>query len=393
MNSLLKNPRRASVIGCPSPVPPMAFHEIANLFPLMAESELSDLAVDIKTNGQREPILTFEGKILDGRNRFLACELVGVKPRLEAFANGSPMAMVISLNLKRRHLTDSQKACVATEALPWLEKEAKDRKVAAGKQTGRGHRKVCPKIDEPFPDRSDTQAGKLLGVSRSYVAAAKAFKTKAPDLFEQVKRGEKSLSQARRERNEQQRESRRAANRVKVSTAPSLEKNSAKFATILIDPPWDCADEGDKDPLGRGRPDYATMTLDELLQLPMEQLSDTDCHLFCWITNRSLPKGFGLLEHWGFRYVTALTWPKPSFGLGSYFRGQTEHILFGVKGSQHLMRKDASTLLPAWKRGPNGHSSKPVEIHEFIESCSPGPYLEMFSRTKRVDWMTWGESL
>jgi N6-adenosine-specific RNA methylase IME4 len=76
--------------------------------------------------------------------------------------------------------------------------------------------------------------------------------------------------------------------------------------------------------------------------------------------------------------------------MGNYFRGQTEQILFAVKGSQPLKRKDVGTLFTA-PRGPNGHSSKPVEFYDLVESCSPGPFLEMFSRSKRDGWVAWGE--
>ena len=157
----------------------------------------------------------------------------------------------------------------------------------------------------------------------------------------------------------------------------------------MIDPPWDWGDEGDVDQLGRARPTYGTMTFDELLALPVGERADVDCHLYLWITNRSLPKGFALMERWGFRYITALTWCKPSIGMGNYFRGSTEHVLFGVRGSQQLKRKDVGTWFAA-PRGPNGHSSKPGEFYPLVESCSPGPYLEMFARSERAGWLSWG---
>ena len=78
-----------------------------------------------------------------------------------------------------------------------------------------------------------------------------------------------------------------------------------------------------------------------------QDFANTDCHLYLWTTNRSLPKGFQLLEAWGFRYVTMLTWVKPHFGMGNYFRGQTEHVLFGVRGSLALKRKDQGTVFSA----------------------------------------------
>lgn len=204
------------------------------------------------------------------------------------------------------------------------------------------------------------------------------------------RRAELTTTGALRIVKELEREAKRQENAQHVATVITTDAIPAEFTTIVIDPPWDWGDEGDVNQLGRAKPDYATMSIEQLHALPVGEISDVDCHIYMWITNRSAPKGFALLDSWGFRYVTMLTWPKPSFGMGNYFRGQTEHIIFGVKGSQQLRRKDASTLLPTWQRGPNGHSSKPSEIYEFIESCSPGPYVEMFSRVKRDGWSAWG---
>jgi N6-adenosine-specific RNA methylase IME4 len=134
------------------------------------------------------------------------------------------------------------------------------------------------------------------------------------------------------------------------------------------------------------------MPLDDIVALPVVERAAKDAHLYLWITNRSLPKGFDLLRAWGFRYVTCLTWCKPSIGMGNYFRGSTEHLLFGVRGSLPLNRKDAGTWFAA-KRGKGGHSSKPVEAYELIESCSPGPYLELFARATRKGWKGWGSDL
>jgi N6-adenosine-specific RNA methylase IME4 len=75
--------------------------------------------------------------------------------------------------------------------------------------------------------------------------------------------------------------------------------------------------------------------------------------------------------------------------MGNYFRGQTEHVLFAVRGSQLLRRHDVGTVFRG-DRG-DGHSAKPKEIYGIVESCSPGPYLEMFSRSERPDWASWGK--
>ena len=158
--------------------------------------------------------------------------------------------------------------------------------------------------------------------------------------------------------------------------------------TIVIDPPWDFSDEGDVNQFGRARPTYTTLTYNQILSLPVAELAEKNAHLYLWITNRSLPKGFALMEHWGFRYIAALTWCKPSIGMGNYFRGSTEHVLFGVRGSLSLLRRDVGTWFSAPR--PGRHSAKPDEFFAMVERCSPGPWLEMFARKLRPGWTAWG---
>jgi N6-adenosine-specific RNA methylase IME4 len=240
----------------------------------------------------------------------------------------------------------------------------------------------------PAPTLSD------LGLSKRQSSEAQTLAAAPPELQEKVKSGDVSRSKAiqdvRRGQKEDAREERRRENAEKVAAtdAPIIDSD-AHFATIVIDPPWDWGDEGDVDQLGRARPQYSTMPIDDIAALPVGDLADVDAHIYLWVTNRSLPKAFGLLEAWGFRYITCLTWCKPSFGMGNYFRGSTEQVLFGVKGSQPLKRRDAGTWFEA-PRGPDGHSSKPTEFYGLVESCSPGPYLEMFARTAHKGWSRWG---
>jgi N6-adenosine-specific RNA methylase IME4 len=380
----------------------MTFHPVADLFPLLQESEMFALVEDIRDNGLREEIWTYQGRILDGRNRYLACLRAGVTPIYREWdGEGSLVAFVWSLNGARRHLNSGQKAAIAVEMLPLLKAEAAARRAAViAKQERDEAGRVKPlsqKIDsaDANENRAAAKAAKVTGTNRQYVDDADKLKAEAPAVFEQVKTGKKSLIEAKHELKEQAREAKakREANRRKVAQAPTLDDLAAsgsKFATIVIDPSWDCGDEGDVNQMGRGRPDYATMPMRKLLDLPVVEVADEDCHLYLCITNWSLPKGFVLIEEWGFHYVTTLTWVKPTYGRGNYFRGQTEHVLFGVRGSQPLKRRDVGTVFHT----PHGrlHGQKPDEFYELVESCSPGPYLEMFSPSGRKDWATWGES-
>lgn len=378
-----------------------------NIFPKADPEDFAAIVADMKEHGYdtTQPVVVYQNKILDGWNRWLASQDAGVTANTRQFLGSDEEALTFTLRTnKRRNMTSSQRGAYGAEAeeiyaeiAATVEESRRVKQIenAANQHTAQKEPSgnYLPKGKNPDENKAATKTAEIFNTNRTYISDARKLKKESPEVFQKVLSGEKTIPQAKREIKEIKKEERREENRAKVADAPKAEtiiNAGAKFSTIMIDPPWDWGDEGDKDQLGRARPDYATMSIDQLCALPIPALSDTDCHIYLWITNRSLPKGFRLLEAWGFRYITAITWIKPHFGMGNYFRGQTEHVLFGVKGSQALKRKDVGTVFNA-ARGPNGHSSKPVEFYDIVESCSPGPYLEMFSRCQRKDWTAWGE--
>ena len=95
----------------------MKAHPAANLFPLLEGAALQSLADDIKANGLQYPIITLDDRVLDGRNRLTACGMAKVEPRFRnAPANCDPVTYVISANLHRRHLSESQRGMVTNRA-------------------------------------------------------------------------------------------------------------------------------------------------------------------------------------------------------------------------------------------------------------------------------------
>jgi len=372
---------------------PWPVHPAAELFPLLADDELHDLADDIKRHGLHQPVWLWDDPergtvLLDGRNRARACQIADVPIRTQAYRGDDPIAFSISANEKRRHLNAGQRAFLALEIEKLYASESK-----VGRPIGGVTESNKTPADLPeFPARqneSRERAAKVVNASGRGVSQAKRVEREAPDLAEQVKSGSLALDAAERQLKERAREQKRAENRALIETTPILEvAPEMRYQAIAIDPPWDWGDEGDADQFGRARPVYGTMTFAELLALPVGDHADANAHLYLWITNRSLPKGFALLEAWGFRYVTMLTWCKPHFGMGNYYRGQTEHVLFGVRGSLPLLRRDRGTCFTAPRGG--GHSAKPDAFYELVEECSPGPWLEMFSRSARPGWAAWG---
>lgn len=169
------------------------------------------------------------------------------------------------------------------------------------------------------------------------------------------------------------------------------------YRTIVIDPPWP-EKGGGKCKRGADR-HYPVLSVEDIPRVVWSAEAYRPCedtHLYLWVTNNYLPQGLWVITVLGFRYVTAITWAKDRAGLGQYFRGQTEHMLFAVKGNgislrrEHTERRDLSTLILA-KRGK--HSAKPEAAYLHIEAASPGPYLEMFARTRRDGWDAWGNEV
>lgn len=93
------------------------FHEYCLMFPPADEITIEEMSYDIQKNGLSDPVVLYEGKILDGRNRYLACKKAGLKPRTVEYDGDDPLSFVISKNLHRRHLTNAQKAMMASRIL------------------------------------------------------------------------------------------------------------------------------------------------------------------------------------------------------------------------------------------------------------------------------------
>jgi N6-adenosine-specific RNA methylase IME4 len=142
---------------------------------------------------------------------------------------------------------------------------------------------------------------------------------------------------------------------------------------------------------------YATMTVDEIAALPVGGIATPVSHLYLWVPNALLPWGLQVMDAWGFQYKSNIVWHKlrkdggsDGRGVGFYFRNVTEMILFGIRG------KNARTLAPGRRQvnyigsQKREHSKKPDEQYTIIESCSPGPYLELFARGTRQRWLVWG---
>ncbi len=183
----------------------MKTHEVANLFPMLSDKELDNLAEDIKANGQIQPCVKMGDILLDGRNRIAACERVGAKPVFTEYKGDSPVGFIIGVNLKRRHLDKGQKIALALEVEPHFAAEAKKRQGARTDLVEKVPRSSAPtKSTTPPSKRQDgaksrDQAAFAVGISGKLVSDAKAIREADPERFEKIKQGKLSVAKAKKE--------------------------------------------------------------------------------------------------------------------------------------------------------------------------------------------------
>lgn len=175
-----------------------------------------------------------------------------------------------------------------------------------------------------------------------------------------------------------------------------------KYKTIYADPPW-MESGGGKIKRGADR-HYELMRTKDIMALPISNICEDNAHLYLWVTNNFLPDGLKVMEAWGFRYVSKISWVKAdnmpaqcfrfqNAGLGQYFRGRDEICLFGVKGRLPYRLDEGGKRMQGFSSfaAPRGeHSEKPEEMRGMIEKVSYPPYIELFARRSTPGWDIWG---
>jgi N6-adenosine-specific RNA methylase IME4 len=171
-----------------------------------------------------------------------------------------------------------------------------------------------------------------------------------------------------------------------------------RYRTILADPPWRFMNRtGKVAPEHHRLSRYGTMSTDEICELPLPEITAETAHLYLWVPNALLPDGLRVLDAWGFQYKANIVWHKvrkdggsDGRGVGFYFRNVTELLLFGVRGKNARTEAPGRSQVNYMSSRKREHSRKPDEQYELIESCSKGPYLELFARGTRANWTYWG---
>jgi N6-adenosine-specific RNA methylase IME4 len=334
------------------------FHEAAKIFPMMTVTEYDQLKADISANGLLEPIVIYNGLILDGRNRYLACTDLGITPEYETFDGDDPVSFVISKNLHRRHLNETQRAVVASKL------------ANMPKHLHKTDMQIC--ISQP-------EAAEKLNVSTRSVATIKEIERKAPELMPKLESGEMTANEAIKIIKNQKRE-KDIAKQVTEIKANNYKPPERLYEVIVIDPPWPYGTKYDANARRAANP-YPEMSLDEIKAIKLP--SANDCILWLWTTHKFMRYSFDLLDEWGFRDVAILTWCKSKMGLGEWLRSQSEFCIMAVKGKPKVNLTNQTTVLYAPMRE---HSRKPDEFYSMVDALCVGYKIDWFSREHRDGW-------
>jgi N6-adenosine-specific RNA methylase IME4 len=334
------------------------------------------LAANIGELGLLHPdVVRRDGLLVAGERRLEACKRLGWR---------SIPATVVDLkeivkgefaeNAMRKDFLPSEVEAIRRALEPY-EKAAAQRRMRMG-------RAPSGKFPEGLTGQTRDKVGAFAGMSgrtvekvTAIVKAAEQNPRKFGTLVEEMDRTGRVDGVYRKLRQAQD-ESHRLA----------IQPVEGKFRTIVLDPPYSYR----QSLAGRARPDYAVMSQKQLLALPVADWAESEAHIYVWAPNNCLPEALELMVAWGFSFTTVLTWIKPRFGLGSYFRASTEQCLFGVRG--RLMTR-ARNIPTHFEARAGRHSDKPDEFFRLVERASYPGYLEVFARKRRKNWSAWGAGM
>lgn len=370
-------------------------HDAAYLFPEMQDQEFAELKQDIGRNGLQMPILLYRGKVVDGRHRLRACTELGIVPRFEEMLAANDAAVnqaVVSINLHRRHLTESQRALVAarltnstigtnqhTAGAVSQQKVAEELGISVDSVL-RG-KKV---LKNGVPELVEAVAAGKINISSAAKLAALAKEDQSQLNFDDIKAiqdASKAINKAKFETRRQERlqeiEAKRANNKP-------LDASMGTFSVVYADPPWNY--------MGEMAVGYPCMSVQEICDMPISEICADDAVVIMWCSSSLLPDALQVMNAWGFTFKTSAVWDKNVTGQGAYFRQAHEVLMIGIKGNvpevPYSARPSSVLKYPRLE-----HSRKPLELYQLIDDMYPElNKIELFCRgePQGKGWSGWG---
>jgi N6-adenosine-specific RNA methylase IME4/ParB-like chromosome segregation protein Spo0J len=334
--------------------------------------DIDALAASMGELGLLQPVVVRpDGKLIAGKRRLLAAERLGWKEipvtvvDLDAVVRGE-----FAENAHRKDFTLSEAVAIKRALEPLERAAAKERQREGGRRKASGNLPEASKgVAADKAAKATGKARRTLEKAEAVVDAAEAEPEKFGKLLEQMDDTGRVSGVYRRLKIARQAELIRAE-------PPPLPGNGP-YRVIVADVPWPY-EKRDEDPSRRGVRPYATMSIAGICAIDVSAIAHEDSILWFWVTNHHMREAFQVLDAWGFEQKTILTWGKSKLGCGDWLRGQTEHAILATRGKPTVTLTNQTTLLNAPVRG---HSQKPVEFYDLVESLCPAPrYADLFSR-------------
>ena len=367
-------------------------HEAAFLFPPMQEQEYAELKEDIRKNGLQMPILTYKGKVVDGRHRLRACIELGIEPRFEELqaTDDSIMEIAFGINFHRRNLDSGAKAMAAamltnssvgtnqhTAGAVSQQKVANDFGISVDSIL-----RAKKVLKNGIPELVEAVSSGRLNVSSASKLAELAKEDQEQLNFDDIKAIQEASKAINKAKFESRRQERLQAIEAKRANNKPLESSLGNFSVVYCDPPWDYI---------QSSVPYPVMTLQEICDMPIDSICADDAVLFMWCSNSLLGDALQVVSSWGFNFKTSMVWDKGVAGQGAYCRQMHETLLIATKGM--VPEVPFSARPPSVLKYPRlEHSRKPREVCDLIDAMYPElSKVELFCRgTPAPGWVGWG---
>ena len=376
--------------------------EFKKLIPPLTNEEYKQLEDNCLEEGIREKIILWKNYIIDGHNRYKIAQQWNLEIETESKSFSSEEAVkewMILNQFGRRNLSNYQRSVLALQLEDVFKAKAKEKQKEAGG--------AVPQISAKAPIETRKELSKVAAVSHDTIAKVKKIQEKAPEeikaklstgevsinaAYKEIKKEEKKAKHEERKKEYQKRVEAKTDNNFKVDIFNSNET----FRVIYADPAWSYNDkcEGGGVQSGGVQTHYDTMTIKQICDLPIKELSEKDSVLFLWVTSPLLEDAFKVVNSWGFKYKTSFIWNKLKHNMGHYNSVRHEILLVCTKGSCTPDNKKLYNSVQSIERN-NNHSEKPIEFLNIIDDLyNYGNKLELFCRKiKKHNWYGWGNEL
>jgi N6-adenosine-specific RNA methylase IME4 len=373
-------------------------------------NELSILENSLLEHGCRDALVTWNGILIDGHNRFELCQKHNISfntTEINFQDREAAIDWIESNQLGRRNLSPDQFKLLLGRKYNRLKSQGarndltygqNDHKLTTSEKLAEQHgvsEKTVRRSGE-LADALDKHAvpeliNKVEQGKVSVSAAADIAELPVAEQSEIVARGEREILLAAKDIRAKKSEIRTQERIIKIAEIAkgNIElKIEATYPVIYADPPWryDYSATDSRQIENQ----YPTMSIEEICELPVGDIATDDCVLFMWATSPKLAESMEVIKSWGFTYKTCAVWDKKKIGMGYYFRQQHELLLVATRGNippPPVAARVSSVI----SESRSEHSKKPECFYDIIEAMYPDlQKIELFCRSPHEGWSVWG---